>query len=244
MHVTRPDDPAPGARPSRVLLVEDEPNILELLTSSLELSGFATRGAPDAESALVGLADFDPDIAVVDVSLPGRSGLELVEDLRETCPGLAVLFLTARDTVEDRLAGLRAGADDYVTKPFSLEEVVLRLRAILRRSGAAEKTHVLSYADLELDDEAHEVRRGGVPVPLSPTEYALLRYLLLNAGRVVGKTQILDQVWGGHTDDTRVVELYISYLRRKLDDNDDARLIHTVRGVGYSLRSPHRGRTR
>ncbi|MFD7367367.1 response regulator transcription factor [Nocardiopsis alba] len=240
MQVTR-HDPTQTTRPSRVLLVEDEPNILELLTSSLELSGFTTLGAPDAETALLELDAFAPDIAVVDVSLPGRSGLDLVTDLRVHHPGLPVLFLTARDTVEDRLAGLRAGADDYVTKPFSLEEVVLRLRAILRRSGMAEETEVLGYADLELDEEAHEVRRAGVPVPLSPTEYALLRYLMLNAGRVVSKPQILDQVWGGQSEDTRVVELYVSYLRRKLD-NGPRRLIHTVRGIGYSLRALPLGR--
>ena len=234
MQVTQ-QDPTQTMRPSRVLLVEDEPNILELLTSSLELRGFTTLGVPDAETALLRLGDFAPDIALVDVSLPGQSGLDLVADLRANHPGLPVLFLTARDTVEDRLAGLRAGADDYVTKPFSLEEVVLRLRAILRRSGAAEETGVLAYADLELDEEVHEVRRAGVAVPLSPTEYALLRYLLLNAGRVVSKPQILDQVWDGQSENTRVVELYVSYLRRKLD-HGPSRLIHTVRGVGYSLR--------
>ncbi|WP_028648289.1 response regulator transcription factor [Nocardiopsis sp. CNT312] len=223
----------------RVLLVEDEPNILELLTSSLELSGFATRGAPDAETALARVEGFGPDIAVVDVSLPGRSGLDLVRDLRGTAPGLPVLFLTARDTVEDRLAGLRAGADDYVTKPFSLEEVVLRLQAILRRSGApAERdADVMRYADLELDERAHEVRCAGTVVPLSPTEFSLLRYLMANSGGVVSKPQILDHVWEGQTEDTRLVELYVSYLRRKLGTRGP-RLIHTVRGVGYSLRLP------
>ncbi|APC35476.1 MULTISPECIES: response regulator transcription factor [Nocardiopsis] len=233
-----PHAPSGTAAPSaRALIVEDEPNILELLTASLELSGFATRGAPDAEAALAALDGFTPDIAVLDVTLPGRSGLDLAGDLRGVVPGLPVLFLTARDTVQDRVAGLRAGADDYVTKPFSLEEVVLRLNAILRRSGrrGSEGAEPLRYADLELDEEGHQVRRAGAPVRLSPTEFALLRYLLLNAGKVVSKAQILDRVWGGESDDIRVVETYVSYLRRKVDAGRPA-LIHTVRGVGYSLR--------
>ncbi|WP_223830367.1 response regulator transcription factor [Nocardiopsis quinghaiensis] len=157
---------------ARALIVEDEPNLLELLTASLELSGFTTRGAPEAGAALAALDGFTPDIAVLDVTLPGRSGLDLAGDLRGVVPGLPVLFLTARDTVQDRVAGFRAGADDYVTEPFSLEEVVLRLNAILRRSGALEPggAEPLRYADLELDEEGHEVRRSGVPVGLSPTD--------------------------------------------------------------------------
>ncbi|KAB8169836.1 response regulator [Streptomyces sp. 3MP-14] len=236
---------ATTGEPARVLIVEDEPNILELLTASLELSGFATRGAPEASAALVAADAFTPDIAVVDVTLPGRSGLELVGDLRGVVPELPVLFLTARDTVQDRLAGFRAGADDYVTKPFSLEEVVFRLRAILRRSSRSgragqagdgtARSEPLRYADLELDEDAHQVRRAGRPVRLSPTEFALLRYLLLNAGRVVSKAQILDRVWSGQADDTRIVETYVSYLRRKVDAAGPT-LIQTVRGVGYSLR--------
>lgn len=226
-----------AAPAARALIVEDEPNILELLTASLELSGFATRGAPDAVAALAALDGFTPDIAVLDVTLPGRGGLDLAGDLRGVVPGLPVLFLTARDTVQDRVAGLRAGADDYVTKPFSLEEVVLRLNAILRRSGRRDSgaAEPLRYADLELDEEGHEVRRAGAPVRLSPTEFSLLRYLMLNAGKVVSKAQILDRVWGGESDDIRVVETYVSYLRRKVDAGRPA-LIHTVRGVGYSLR--------
>ncbi|MFD6095289.1 response regulator transcription factor [Nocardiopsis flavescens] len=227
--------PSAGAEGPRVLIVEDEPNIRELLTASLELSGFAPRGAPDAEGALAALRGFTPDIALVDVTLPGRGGLDLAGDLRARVPGLPLLFLTARDTVGDRIAGLRAGADDYITKPFSLEEVVLRLRAVLRRAGAAGEP--LRYGDLELDEDAHEVRRGGVPIDLSPTEFALLRYLLANAGRVLTKTQILDRVWGGQSDDVRVVETYVSYLRRKID-RDRPPLIRTVRGVGYGLRPP------
>ncbi|MFD6951295.1 DNA-binding response regulator [Nocardiopsis sp. TSRI0078] len=233
-----PEETSGTASPAaHVLIVEDEPNILELLTASLELSGFTTRGASDAGAALAALDGFTPDIAVLDVTLPGRSGLDLAGDLRGVVPGLPVLFLTARDTVQDRVAGLRAGADDYVTKPFSLEEVVLRLSAILRRSGGPESggAEPLRYADLELDEEGHEVRRSGTPVRLSPTEFALLRYLMLNAGRVVSKPQILDRVWGGESDDIRVVETYVSYLRRKVDAGRPA-LIHTVRGIGYILR--------
>lgn len=222
---------------AKALIVEDEPNILELLTASLELSGFVTRGASDAANALNALNGFTPEIAVLDVTLPGRSGLDLVGDLRSLLPDLPVLFLTARDTVHDRLAGLRVGADDYVTKPFSLEEVILRLNAILRRSGTpdTQDTATLRYADLELDEELHEVRRAGKPIRLSPTEFALLRYMMLNVGRVLGKAQILDRVWAGGTEDTRVVEAYISYLRRKIDVGRPP-LLHTVRGVGYCLR--------
>nr|WP_152513385.1 response regulator transcription factor [Nocardiopsis baichengensis] len=233
------DSPSAG----RVLVVDDEPNILELLTASLSLSGFTPRGAADADEALAALPVFTPDIAVLDVMLPGRDGLALATELRAAVPGLAVLFLTARDSLEDRLAGLRTGADDYVTKPFSLEEVVLRLHAVLRRTGTgavgadAEQGAVLRFADLEVDEDLHEARRGGAPVRLSPTEFDLLRYLVLNAGTVVTKTQVLDRVWGGGHSDPRIVETYISYLRRKVDAGA-VPLIHTVWGVGYSLRLP------
>ncbi|MFC7330160.1 response regulator transcription factor [Marinactinospora rubrisoli] len=224
---------------ARILLVEDDPNILELLTASLELSGHTVRGAADADAALAAAAASPgPDIALVDVMLPGRSGLDLIAELRTLHPGLPVLLLTARGSVEDRVRGLRAGADDYVTKPFSLEEVLLRLQAVLRRtgtSGRAQEETSLRYADLELSEDAHEARRGGVPIRLSRTELALLRYLMINAGRIVSKTQILDRVWGGESGDTRVVETYISYLRRKIDTRYPP-LIHTVWGVGYTLR--------
>lgn len=222
----------------RVLLVEDDPNIRELLTASLELSGFSARGSADAGAALGELTGFTPDIAVVDVMLPGRSGLDLVRDLRGVLPDLPVLLLTARGGVEDRLAGLRAGADDYVTKPFSLDEVLLRLKAILKRTGTrpeSDEEPELRYADLELSEDAHEARRAGTPIRLSRTELALLRYLMVNAGRILSKSQILDRVWGGDAGDTRVVETYISYLRRKIDA-DRVPLIHTVWGVGYTLR--------
>ncbi|WP_436775257.1 response regulator transcription factor, partial [Yinghuangia sp. YIM S09857] len=188
--------------------------------------------------------DAAPDVVVLDVALgvPGApDGLAVAERLRADGRDVPVLFLTARDSIEDRIAGLTAGGDDYVTKPFSLEEVVLRIRAILRRTRAREAEHtrtVLGYADLELDADAHEVRRAGRLVDLSPTEFRLLRYLLENAGRVVNKAQILDRVWQYDFDgDGRIVESYVHYLRRKIDSLGTP-LIHTVRGVGYTLRLP------
>lgn len=236
--------PRPAGAKGRVLVVDDEPTLLELLTSSLELSGFTARGAGDGDAALRELGAFAPDIAVLDVMLPGRDGFALAGELRAAAPGLPVIFLTARGSVQDRLTGLRSGADDYVAKPFSLEEVVLRIEAILRRSGGApaagDDPSVLRFADLELDEELHEARRAGRPVRLSPTEFALLRYLMLNAGKAVAKPQILDRVWGGGHSDPRVVETYISYLRRKIDA-EGVPLIHTVWGVGYSLRLPAAG---
>jgi two-component system, OmpR family, response regulator len=227
-----------------VLVVDDEPNILELLSAALRLSGFEVRAADCGAAALSAVRERRPDIAVLDVMLPDVDGFELARLLRGVHERLPVLFLTARDAVEDRIAGLTAGGDDYVTKPFSLEEVVLRLRAILRRTkGEPDRRAgaVLRYADLVLDEDAHEVHRDGQPVQLSPTEFNLLRYLLVNAEKVVSKPQILDRVW--HYDfggDGRIVESYISYLRRKIDRRGPP-LIHTIRGVGYSLRLPRNG---
>ena len=226
----------------RLLVVDDEANICALLSATLRLTGFEVRVASSGQEALAAAAEFGPDLVVLDVMLPDLDGFEVAQRLRATGqPPVPVLFLTARDAVEDRISGLTIGADDYVTKPFSLEEVVLRVRAILRRSRAAPQeaeTAVLRYADLELDEEAHEVRRAGKLVDLSPTEFNLLRYLLTNAGRVVSKAQILDRVWnydfGG---DGRIVESYVYYLRRKIDKSAPP-LIHTVRGVGYALRLP------
>jgi two-component system OmpR family response regulator len=225
-----------------VLVVDDEPNILALLCASLRLSGFAVYAANSGAQALSAVAHAVPDIVVLDVMLPDCDGFTLACQLRTVHDQLPVLFLTARDGVEDRIAGLTAGGDDYVTKPFSLEELVLRLRAILRRTQPARNgaagSPMMIYADLELDEEAHEVRRGGEFVQLSPTEFNLLRYLMVNAGKVVSKTQILNRVWnydfGG---DSRIVESYISYLRRKID-RKNLPLIHTIRGVGYTLRLP------
>ncbi|SEG53064.1 two-component system, OmpR family, response regulator [Nonomuraea solani] len=222
-------------RPARVLVVDDEPNIRALLSQTLRLVSFEVRTAETGAEAVTAAREFQPDIVVLDVMLEDFDGFEVARRLGERIP---VLFLTARDRVEDRVQGLTLGADDYVAKPFSLEEVVLRIRAILRRSRTVPADHVLRYADLELDPQAHEVRRAGVPVDLSPTEFNLLEYLLTNAGRVVSKAQILDSVWRYDFDgDSSIVESYVYYLRKKID-KVEPQLIHTVRGVGYTLRTP------
>ncbi|MCK2243402.1 MULTISPECIES: response regulator transcription factor [unclassified Crossiella] len=238
-------DAADSSRPARVLVVDDEPNILELLSAALRLSGFEVHAADTGARALTVAREVVPDIVILDVMLPDQDGFTLARRMRAAQEQLPVLFLTARDGVADRIAGLTAGGDDYVTKPFSLEEVVLRLRAILRRTRAvAEPAGVngkLRYADVELDEDAHEVRRAGTLITLSPTEFNLLRYLITNAEKVVSKAQILDRVWSYDFDgDGRIVESYISYLRRKLDFCDPP-LIHTIRGVGYTLRLPRSG---
>jgi two-component system OmpR family response regulator len=229
-------------RQPKVLVVDDEASIRALLSATLRLTGFEVRVATGGREALAAAAEYAPDLVVLDVMMPDLDGFEVAQRLRTSGRPVPVLFLTARDSVEDRISGLTVGADDYVAKPFSLEEVVLRIRAILRRSlGESQQLvdgGVLRYADLEMDEDAHEVRRGGNRVDLSPTEFNLLRYLLTNAGRVVSKAQILDRVWnydfGG---DGRIVESYVYYLRRKIDKWDPP-LIHTVRGVGYALRLP------
>jgi two-component system OmpR family response regulator len=211
-----------------------------LLSATLRLTDFEVRTASGGSEALIAAEEFEPDLVVLDVMLPDLDGFQVARRLRAGRP-VPVLFLTARDAVEDRISGLTVGADDYVTKPFSLEEVVLRIRAILRRSQPEvdfSSDSVLTYADLEMDEDAHEVRRGGKLIELSPTEFNLLRYLITNAGRVVSKAQILDRVWnydfGG---DGRIVESYVYYLRRKIDKLGPP-LIHTIRGVGYALRLP------
>lgn len=223
---------------AKVLVVDDEPNIRELLSEALELNGFAVRTAADGRQALEAVARERPDIIVLDVMMPGLDGFTVARKLREVGDSPMMLFLTAKDAVSDRIAGLTAGGDDYVTKPFSLEEVVLRLRAIMRRMRPAEEQiddGVLRYADLELDEQAHTVRRAGRAIHLSPTEFSLLKYLMINAERVVSKAQILDRVWDYDFDGaSRIVESYISYLRRKIDAEGPP-LIHTLRGVGYRL---------
>lgn len=217
--------------------MDDEPNILELLSAALRLSGFAVHAADCGAEALAAVRRVRPDIVILDVMLPDTDGFSLARSLRTMQDGLPVLFLTARDAVEDRIAGLTAGGDDYVTKPFDLPELVARIRAILRRtSGSADGT--LTVGDLALDPDGHQVTRAGVPVRLSPTEFKLLHYLMRNAGTVVPKPRILDDVWqydfGG---DPSIVDTYISYLRRKVDTGEP-KLIHTVHGVGYVMRRP------
>ncbi len=224
--------------PVRVLVVDDEATLTELLAMALRYEGWDVRTAPDGYAAVQAARAFEPDIVILDVMLPDLDGLDVLRRLRQGAPRLPVLFLTAKDAVEDRIAGLTAGGDDYVTKPFSLEEVVARLRALLRRSGmaTARTEAVLTVGDLMMDEDSHEVRRGGQLVELTATEYELLRYLMRNPRRVLSKAQILDRVWnydfGGQAN---IVELYISYLRKKIDVGR-APMIHTMRGVGYVLR--------
>jgi len=235
------NDPHSADRDVKVLVVDDEPNIVELLTVSLKFQGFDVRTADSGTEAMRIARDFNPDAYILDVMMPGMDGFELLSKLRSEGLDGPVLYLTAKDAVEHRIHGLTIGADDYVTKPFSLEEVITRLRVILRRGHALDESPedaTISYADLTLNDETHEVTKAGRIVELSPTEFNLLRYLMLNAEVVLSKSKILDNVW--HYDfggDGNVVESYISYLRRKIDTGD-VPLIQTVRGVGYVLRTP------
>jgi two-component system OmpR family response regulator len=221
----------------RLLLVDDEDNLRSMLEAALRHNGFDVESAASGREALAAAGSASPDLIVLDVMLPDLDGFEVCRRLRAEGSRTPVLFLTARDATEDKVRGLTLGGDDYLVKPFSLDELVARVQAVLRRAGLARSADtVLHCADLELDDDAHRVTRAGEAVALSPTEYKLLRYLLVNQGRVLSKAQILDHVWqydfGG---DGGVVETYIGYLRRKLD-RGDPRLIHTIRGVGYTLR--------
>ncbi|MFJ3673866.1 response regulator transcription factor [Streptomyces sp. NPDC090106] len=222
-----------------ILVVDDEPNMRELLSEALRMSGFDVVAAESGHEAVKVAEAALPALVVLDVMLPDLSGLEVARRMRERSPDLPIVFLTARDAVGDRIAGLAAGGDDYVTKPFSLQELVLRIRAILRRASAMpiEGVQQLKFADLELDLQAHEVRRSGRLIDLSPTEFRLLHYFLENAGRVVSRSQILDQVWKyDFSGDSRIVETYVYYLRKKIE-SDEPELIHTVRGIGYCLRA-------
>ena len=225
----------------RILVVDDENSISDLIATSLRFVGFDVRTATTGSEALTIAEEFKPHALILDVMLPDQNGFEVCRQLRQDGHSVGVLFLTAKDTVEDKIAGLTIGGDDYVTKPFSLEELVARLRALLRRIGATSvegDDEKIRFADLELDEATHEVRRAGNLIDLSPTEFLLLRYLMINADRVVSKSQILDHVWQyDFRGDAGIVETYISYLRKKIDNYDPA-LIHTVRGVGYRLRLP------
>ncbi|EHI44459.1 phosphate regulon transcriptional regulatory protein PhoB [Rhodococcus opacus PD630] len=228
---------------ARVLVVDDEPNILELLSVSLRFQGFEVATATTGAEGLDTARTFRPDAVILDVMMPGMDGFGLLKRLRADGVDAPVLFLTAKDAVEDKISGLTLGADDYVTKPFSLEEVVTRLRVILRRAGKVsveEQSARIKFADIELDDDTREVWKAGDLVSLSPTEFTLLRYFMVNAGTVLSKPRILDHVWnydfGGEVG---VVESYVSYLRRKVDTGETP-LIHTLRGVGYVMREPRR----
>ena len=233
MELTRPDGSS-----LRVLVVDDEVNIAELISMALRYEGFEVAAAHTGAKAVSTAKAFGPDAVVLDMMLPDFDGLEVLRRMRAADPDVPVLFLTARDAVEDRVAGLTAGGDDYVTKPFSLEELVARLRGLMRRAGArrAESSSVLVVGDLELDEDSHEVRRAGEEVTLTATEFELLRFLMRNPKRVLSKAQILDRVWnydfGGQAN---VVELYISYLRKKIDAGREP-MIHTMRGAGYVLK--------
>jgi two-component system OmpR family response regulator len=222
----------------RVLVVDDEPAIADLLAMALRYEGCVVHVAMDGATAVREAAQMRPDAIVLDVMLPDRDGFSVLRELREEDPDVPVLFLTAKDAVEDRVAGLTVGGDDYVTKPFSLEEVIARVRALVRRAMPIGRDALLAVGDLTLDEDSHEVRRGGQTVALTATEYELLRYLMRNPRRVLSKAQILDRVWrydfGGQAN---VVELYISYLRKKIDAGHEA-MIHTVRGAGYVLKPP------
>ena len=225
----------------RILVVDDEQSISDLVSTSLRFVGFEVRTAASGQEALRVAEEFKPQAMVLDVMLPDLNGFEVCEKIRNEGQEIGVLFLTAKDTVEDKVYGLTRGGDDYMTKPFSLEELVARLKALLRRTGVVSPDadeEKIRFADLELDEATHEVRRAGDLIELSPTEFTLLRYLLINADRVVSKAQILDHVWQyDFRGDAGIVETYVSYLRKKIDVYDPP-LIHTVRGVGYRLRIP------
>ena len=228
-----------GRLEARLLVVEDEPTILELLSGSLRFAGFDVLTAASGREALHLAAASRPDLILLDVMLPDGDGFDVIRAIRAGGPRMPVIFLTALSHVHERVAGLTLGGDDYITKPFSLDEVLARIRAVLRRCGGpGTGDSRLAVADLELDEDTHEVWRHGSPVALTPTEFKLLRYLMVHAGQVLSKAQILDHVWdysfGG---DGNVVEPCISYLRRKADQGEP-RLIHTIRGVGYVLRVP------
>ncbi len=228
-----------GMESQRVLVVDDEPNIVEVVAMALRFQGFAVETASNGREAIAAVTSFKPHLMVLDVMLPDIEGFEVANRLGAQRAGVPIIFLTARDSTEDKVRGLSGGGDDYMTKPFSLEELVARIRTILRRTGqAGADSAQLVFGDLEMDEEAREVRRGGVTIDLTATEYRLLRYLMLNPRRVMTRSQLLDHVWdydfGG---DGRVLETYISYLRKKLDAHGPP-LIRTVRGVGYGLQAP------
>ncbi len=224
---------------NRVLVVDDEPSIVDAVATSLRYEGFEVEEARTGRAALTAAQERPPDLIVLDVMLPDLDGLEVTRRLRNDGIRAPVLFLTARDSLEDKIAGLTVGGDDYVTKPFALAEIIARARALLRRSGVESKDEgILRFADLEMDEGAHEVRRAGALIQLTATEFNLLRFLLRNPRQVVSKAQILDNVW--HYDfggEANVVETYVSYLRKKLERHGPP-LIHTIRLVGYTMREP------
>ena len=229
----------PQTSDHRILVVDDEPNIVDVVSMALRYQGFEVASAATGQEALDQVEAFRPHLMVLDVMLPDTTGFDVAEKLGNRRADVPIVFLTARDATPDKVRGLTSGGDDYVTKPFSLEELVARIRTILRRTGRVEpETHVLAFEDIAMDEETREVTRAGEPIELTATEYRLLRYFLLNPRRVLSRAQLLDNVWeydfGG---DGRVLETYVSYLRKKLDVHGPS-LIHTVRGIGYALRLP------
>ncbi len=234
-----PPDVAETGQPLRVLVVDDEPSIVDVLCTGLRHHGYRVAGALTGAQALGRVRDWRPHAIVLDVMLPDIGGFDVARRLAAQRSEVPILFLSARDHTVDKVRGLELGGDDYVTKPFSIEELVARLRVIMRRAGTIAATPApLRFADLQLDEDLHEVTRGGRPIELTVTEYRLLRYLMVNPRRVLTRAQLLDHVWGyDFGGDARVLETYISYLRRKLDAHGPP-LVHTVRGVGYVLRMP------
>lgn len=227
----------PDGTPIRALVVDDEASLTELISMGLRMAGWEVATAGDGAAAVRAARSFRPDVLVLDVMMPGMDGIDALSRIRETYPEIPALFLTARDAVQDRIAGLAAGGDDYVTKPFSMEELMLRLHRLVQRSGVAASDNAeLVVGDLVLNQDTREVTRSGEDIDLTATQWELLRYLMENARRVVSKSQILDQVWnydfGGQAN---IVELYISYLRKKIDAGREP-MIHTIRGVGYVLK--------
>ena len=223
----------------KILVVDDEPNIRELLSTSLRFAGFMVRTVGNGAAAISAVIEEEPDLIVLDVMLPDMNGFGVTKRLRASGFTAPILFLTAKDETDDKIEGLNAGGDDYVTKPFSLDEIVARIKAILRRTMAAEEDAVIRAGDLTMDQDTHEVFLADEAIELSPTEFKLLRYLMLNPNRVLSKAQILDHVWEyDFNGDAGIVESYISYLRRKLDQHTDEPLIQTKRGFGYMLKVP------
>lgn len=223
----------------RILIVDDEPNIRDLLSTSLRFAGFAIRAVGSGSAAISAVLEEEPDLMILDVMLPDMSGFSVTKRLRESGFTSPILFLTAKDDTQDKVTGLTVGGDDYVTKPFSLDEIVARIRAILRRTLEVEEDAVITAGEITMDQDTHEVSVNGTFVELSPTEFKLLRFLMLNPNRVLSKAQILDHVWEyDFNGDAGIVESYVSYLRRKIDPLTSEPLIQTKRGFGYLLKTP------
>lgn len=222
----------------RILIVDDEPSIRELLTTSLRFAGFGVRAVANGAQTISAVLEEEPDLIILDVMLPDMNGFSVTKSLRTHGFTAPIIFLTAKDDTEDKVTGLTVGGDDYVTKPFSLDEIIARIKAVLRRTIQEDEESVIETGPIMLDQDTHEVKVAGTPIELSPTEFKLLRYLMQNANRVLSKTQILDHVWEyDFNGDAGIVESYVSYLRRKLDPHTDEPLIQTKRGFGYMLKT-------